>query len=37
MRSEDAAERTALLDQLVEYERRLGLARTGQETDEGVV
>src|ERR1700676_5112402 len=33
MRSEDAAERTALLDQLVEYERRLGLARTGQETD----
>ena len=33
MRSEDAAERTALLDQLVEYERRLGLARTGQETE----
>jgi CHAT domain-containing protein len=33
MRSEDAAERTALLDQLVECERRLGLARTGQETE----
>jgi len=33
MRAEDAAERTALLDQLVEYERRLGLARTGQETE----
>jgi CHAT domain-containing protein len=33
MRSEDAAERTALLDQLVESERRLGLARTGQETE----
>jgi CHAT domain-containing protein len=33
MRSEDAAERTALLDQLVEYERRLGLVRTGQETE----
>jgi len=33
MRSEDATERTTLLDQLVEYERRLGLARTGQETN----
>src|SRR5262249_29440025 len=32
MRSEDATERTGLLDELVEYERRLGLARTGQET-----
>ena len=33
MRSEDVTERTTLLDQLVEYERRLGLARTGQEGD----
>lgn len=33
MRSEDAGERAALLDQLVESERRLGLARTGQETN----
>jgi hypothetical protein len=33
MRSEDATERTTLLDQLVEYERRLGLARTGQEAN----
>jgi len=33
MQSEDATERAALLDRLVEYERRLGLMRTGQETD----
>ncbi len=33
MRSEHGAERAGLLDQLVEYERRLGLARTGQETN----
>ena len=33
MRSEAAAERTGLLDQLVEYERRLGLERSGQQTD----
>jgi len=33
MQSEDATQRAALLDQLVEYERRLGLMRTGQETD----
>jgi len=33
MQSEDATQRAALLDQLVEYERRLGLIRTGQETD----
>lgn len=32
MRSEDAGERAILLDQLVEYERRLGWTRTGLET-----
>jgi CHAT domain-containing protein len=30
MRSEDANERTTLLDELVEYERRLGFTRTGE-------
>jgi CHAT domain-containing protein/Tfp pilus assembly protein PilF len=33
MRSDDANDRAALLDQLVEYERRLGWTRTGLETD----
>lgn len=33
MRSEDVTQRTTLLDQLVEYERRLGLMRTGQPGD----
>ncbi|HYM79661.1 MAG TPA: CHAT domain-containing protein [Candidatus Dormibacteraeota bacterium] len=32
MRSEDATDRAILLDQLVEYERRLGWTRTDQET-----
>jgi CHAT domain-containing protein len=33
MRSDDANDRAALLDQLVEYERRLGWTRTGLETN----
>jgi CHAT domain-containing protein len=33
LRLMQSTQRAALLDQLVEYERRLGLMRTGQETD----